>query len=152
MICLNRTMDGELLSPQVSYVAPMGVQRLPARNISSAPSTRRNRLNGLRAWMAAFLLIGAAFSLDARADYWFKVNDASQIQYFISGPQIYLRNLNSFDSTVLGCCYNYWVDISTDPGKAAWATLLAKMQTQQPIWIYVASQTVAGSVTVAWFG
>lgn len=152
MIRLNRTMDGELLSPQVSYFAPLAFQRLPARNISSAPSRQKSRSNRLRAWMAAFLLIGAAFSLDARADYWFKVNDASQITYLVGNPQIYLRNLNTFDSTVLGCCYNYWIDISTDAGKAAWATLLAKMQTQQAIWIYVTSQTVGGSVTVAWFG
>jgi hypothetical protein len=102
--------------------------------------------------MSGCLLIGMVFSLDARADYWFKVNDASQLTFLIGNPQIYLRNLNSFDSSVLGCCYNYWVDISTDAGKASWATLLAKMQTQQPIWIYISSQTVAGSVTVAWFG
>jgi hypothetical protein len=102
--------------------------------------------------MGALLVFGAAFSLDARADYWFKVNDASQIQYLIGSPQIYLRNLNTFDSTVLGCCYNYWIDISTDGGKASWATLLAKIQSQQPIWIYITSQTVAGAVTIAWFG
>jgi hypothetical protein len=99
--------------------------------------------------MGVFLVLGAVFSLDARADYWFKVNDASQIQYLIGSPQIYLRNLNTFDSTVLGCCYNYWIDVSTDAGKAACATLLAKIQTQQPIWIYTSSQTVAGSATVA---
>jgi hypothetical protein len=109
-------------------------------------------MNSRRAWIAVFLFIGIAFSVDARADYWFKVNDASQIQYLIGGPQIYLRNLNTFDSTVLGCCYNYWIDVSTDAGKATWATLLAKIQAQQPIWLYIASQTVAGSVTVAWFG
>lgn len=84
--------------------------------------------------MIAFLVLGVAFSLDARSDNWFKVNDASQIQYLIGGPQIYLRNLNTFDSTVLGCCYNYWIDVSTDAGKAAWATLLAKMQAQQAVW------------------
>jgi len=85
-----------------------------------------------------------------------RFNDASQIQYFVNSAQnstqIYLRNLNTFDSTVLGCCFNYRIDISTDSGKAILATLLAKMQAQQPIWIYVTSQTVAGSVTVAWFG
>ena len=142
MIRLNRTMDGELLFPQDS---------LP-HNPSRQPRRLRKRISRFRAWMGGLLIFGAAFCLEARADYWFKVNDASQIQYMVGSPQIYLRNLNTFDSTVLGCCYNYWIDVSTDAGKAAWATLLAKVQTQQPIWIYIASQTVAGSVTVAWFG
>ncbi len=107
----------------------------------------------LRIMIAAVtLVVGAAFSLPARADYWFKVNDASQIQYLIGSPQIYLRNLNAFDSSVLGCCYNYWIDVSTDGGKAQWATLLAKIEARESIWIYVSSQTVAGSVLVAWFG
>jgi hypothetical protein len=138
MIRLNRTMDGELL------FTPHNPLRRPRR--------LRKRISRMRAWIAAFLAFGFAFSLDARADYWFKVNDASQIQYLIGSPQIYLRNLNTFDSTVLSCCYNYWIDVSTDAGKASWATLLAKMQAQQAIWIYIASQTVAGSATVAWFG
>jgi len=105
--------------------------------------------------MASVLLIGTAFSLDARADYWFKVSDASQIQYLISGSggnQVILRNLNSFDSTVLGCCYNYWIDLTSDGGKAMWATLLAKMEAREPIWVYVTSQTVGGPVLIAWFG
>jgi hypothetical protein len=142
MICLDRTMDGELLFPQ----------DLRSCNLSMRPRRPKTRISRLRAWMGALLVLSAAFSIDARADYWFKVNDASQIQYLVGSPQIYLRNLNTFDSTVLGCCYNYWIDVSTDAGKASWATLLAKMMTQQPIWIYISSQTVAGSVTVAWFG
>jgi len=142
MIRLDRTTEGEFLSPQES----------PALNVSRESRRQKKRMSRLRAWMGAFLVLGAAFSLDARADYWFKVNDASQIQYFVNSSQIYLRNLNTFDSSVLGCCFNYWIDISTDSGKAIWATLLAKMQAQQPIWIYITSQTVAGSVTVAWFG
>jgi len=142
MICLDHTMDSELLFSKA------------LRLFNTSPEKRQQQRSTirLRACMVAFLVLGAAVSVDARADYWFKVTDASQIQYLTGSPQIYLRNLNTFDSTVLGCCYNYWIDISTDAGKAAWATLLAKMQTQQPIWIYLASQTVAGSVTVAWFG
>jgi hypothetical protein len=135
-------MDSEFLLPQESQT----------HNICAPPRRQKKRTNRLRAWMGAFLVLGAAFSLDARADYWFKVNDASQIQFMVGSPQIYLRNLNAFDSSVLGCCYNYWIDVSTDAGKAAWATLLAKIQAQQPVWLYIASQTVAGSVTVAWFG
>jgi hypothetical protein len=112
------------------------------------------RANMFRSILAAsVLLIGTAFSLQARADYWFKVGDASQMQYLIdAGTRVYLRNLSTFDSTVLGCCYNYWIDLSTDGGKAEWATLLAKMESKEPIWVYVTSQTVAGAVMIAWFG
>jgi hypothetical protein len=107
-------------------------------------------------WLASLLLVGTAFSVQAQADYWFKVNDASQIQYLIGGPQIYLRNLSSFDASVQGSVpggfYNYWIDLSTDGGKANWATLLSKMEAREPIWIYIISQTANGAVLIAWFG
>jgi hypothetical protein len=103
-------------------------------------------------WVAGVLLVGTAFSLQARADYWFRVSDASQIQYLIENTQVMLRNLNSFDSTVLGCCYNYWIDVTTEGGKAMWATLLTKMEAKEPIWVYVQSQTAVGPVMIAWFG
>lgn len=106
--------------------------------------------------VASGLLIGTAFSLQARADYWFRVADASQIQYLTDGgSRIYLRNLNSFDATVLGCCYNYWIDVSNDAGKAAWATVLTKIEAKEHIWLYLAgssSQTVASLVIVGDFG
>jgi hypothetical protein len=136
--------------------------------IASRPSALNSIFRGNRAdikkgwnmlrtiWMSVFMLIGMVFSLDARADYWFKVNDASQIQYLIGQTQIYLRNLNSFDASVQGTApwsdYNYWIDLSTDVGKACWATLLAKMEAREPIWIYITSQTANGAVTIAWFG
>jgi hypothetical protein len=100
--------------------------------------------------------VGTAFSLQARADYWFKVTDASQIQFLIGNPQIYLRNLNTFDSTVVGGSapwgYHYWIDLSTDGGKANWATLLTKMEAHEPIWVYIGSQTADGGVNIGWFG
>jgi hypothetical protein len=107
-------------------------------------------------FMVGCLLLGVGFSLEARADYWFKINDASQIQFLIGNPQIYLRNLNSFDASVQGTVpwtdYNYWIDLSTDAGKACWATLLVKMEAREPIWLYITSQTANGAVTIAWFG
>jgi len=89
----------------------------------------------------------ASTAAPAEATYWFKVNDASQIQYQIGPPdRIFLRNLSQFDGTVLGCCYNYWIDLSTAAGKAQWATLLAKMQAKESIWIFVMSQTQVGTI------
>jgi len=97
----------------------------------------------------AVLLIGTAFSLQARASYWFKVSDASQIQYIIANgttEQIFLRNLSQFDATVLPCCYNYWIDLSTDAGRANWSLLLAKIQAGQSIWVFVPNQPATGAV------
>jgi hypothetical protein len=106
--------------------------------------------------LVGLFLVGTVFSLQARADYWFRVADASQIQYLTDGgSRIYFRNLNSFDATVLGCCYNYWIDVSTDAGKAAWATVLAKIEAKEHIWLYLpgsSSQTVASPVIVGDFG
>jgi hypothetical protein len=92
MICLDRTKDSDLRLPQ----------GLPSPNASKESRRAKNLTRRLHAYIAVALVMGAAFSLDARADYWFKINDASQIQYLIGGPQIYLRNLNVFDDTVLG--------------------------------------------------
>jgi hypothetical protein len=87
-------------------------------------------------------LAGIGVSVPALADYWFHVPDASQLKYTIGADsKVYLRNLNQFDSTVLGCCFNYWIDLTSVQGPATWATLLAKIEAQQGIWIFVGSQT-----------
>ena len=87
-------------------------------------------------------LAGIGLSVPALADYWFHVPDASQLKYIVGADsKVYLRNLNQFDSTVLGCCYNYSIDLTTASGPATWATLLAKIEAQQGIWIFVGSQT-----------
>jgi hypothetical protein len=102
------------------------------------------------------LVICATFSRQSRADYWIRVADATQIQFLTDGGmRIYLRNLNSFDASVLGCCFNYWIDLSSDAGKAAWATILSKMQGKEHIWLYLvgaSSQTIASIVIVGDFG
>jgi hypothetical protein len=92
MIRLDRTMDSQLLLSQ----------ELPQVSGSRGSNRHNKRLRNLHAWMAASLVLGAAFSLDACADYWFKVKDASRIQYLVRSPQICLGDLNTFDSTVLG--------------------------------------------------
>jgi hypothetical protein len=97
--------------------------------------------------MSVLLLAGVAFSLQARADYWFKISDASQLQSIITNDQrVYLRNLSQFDGTVLGCCYNYWIDLTNDAGRTQWATFLAKIEAKESIWVFVPSQTQSGAV------
>jgi hypothetical protein len=108
---------------------------------------RRTRARRILGFAAA--LIGLGASVPALADYWFQVPDASQLKYVISvDGKVYLRNLNQFDSAVLGCCYNYWIDLTSSQGPAVWATLLAKIEAQQEIWIFVGSPTAASYVYV----
>src|ERR1700726_2900436 len=100
----------------------------------------RRRAHGFLAF--ALGLTGIGVSVPALADYWFYVPDASQLKYTLGADsKVYLRNLSQFDSAVLGCCFNYWIDLTAVSGPATWATLLTKMQTQQGIWIFVGSPT-----------
>ena len=65
------------------------------------------------------------------------VNDASQVQY-VANPdgKIYFRNLNQFDPTWAGCCYAFWIDVSTDGGRAQYAAFLSAFFTRQKIMFY----------------
>lgn len=68
-----------------------------------------------KAWwnmLAIRFAVAGALSLGmcsiAHATYWFRVADAGQIRWLLANDgNGYLRNLNSFDGSVLGCCYNY---------------------------------------------
>jgi len=111
------------------------------------PAGETSRLHWLLWTNLVLLLGGLSLSAPALADYWFHVPDTSQLKYVAGNDsKIYLRNLSQFDSTVLGCCYNYWIDVSTPGGQAIWATLLTKIQSAQGIWIFVSSQTAQGPV------
>jgi hypothetical protein len=145
MIYLNRTLDSEPLFPQLNSALE-----------SSSELRRREKLTSRsRAWMGAFLALGTGFSLDAHADYWFRVSDTSQIQYLVGSPQICLRNLNTLRQHCLGLLLQlldrHFIK-PTSGGKAAWATLLARMVSQQPVCIYISSQIAPGAATVTWFG
>lgn len=51
-------------------------------------------------------ICGLSASVAALADYWLYVPDASQLTYVVyPDAHVYLRNLNQFDATVLGCCF-----------------------------------------------
>jgi hypothetical protein len=68
--------------------------------------------------------------------YFVLISDMSQVQWQIDATgTVWFRNLNHFDSSVLGCCYNYSLDTTTSVGKSMWAAMLAKVQAAQPLWI-----------------
>ena len=75
------------------------------------------------------------------------VNDASTLQWQIYNQKVWLRNLNEYDPTFLGCCYNFSVDLTTDEGRAMWSAILAAIHASDSIYLHVTSKTTAGPVT-----
>jgi hypothetical protein len=62
------------------------------------------------------------------------VNDASQIKFVVhTDNKVYVRNLNQFDSAWAGCCYAFWMDLSTDSGRAQYAAFLSAYFSRQKI-------------------
>lgn len=47
--------------------------------------------------------------------------DASQVQFSIYGGKLYFRNLHAFNPEWAGCCYNYFIDLTSDDGKSMYA-------------------------------
>ncbi|SIO21229.1 hypothetical protein SAMN02745824_3372 [Parasphingorhabdus marina DSM 22363] len=75
-----------------------------------------------------------------------RVGDASQIKFVISGNRVYLRNLDSFDSNWLGCCYNYWMDLTTETGKSQYAYFLLRYASGESIDLLVNDRTQPGAI------
>lgn len=83
----------------------------------------------------------------AQASDFLHIDDASQIKWQITANnEVYLRNLSAFDSSYLGCCYNYWFDASTEAGKSFLSALLAKAAAGTSIDIGVVDKTIASQV------
>jgi hypothetical protein len=125
MICLNRTMDSELLFQLDS----------PSLNISKETRRQKMRMSRFPGLMAAFLVL-CGMIRPALAETWVYVPDMSQMKYQLApGGLIYFRNLNDFSSAALGCCYNYWLDTTTQDGRNSWATCYRQSLSTRPcIW------------------
>lgn len=76
------------------------------------------------------------------------ISDPTGIQYAVQDGKVYLRNLNSYDSTWLPCCYNYWIDLSTDNGKAQFSALLAHKLSGKKLSIWKTDPTTAGALDI----
>jgi hypothetical protein len=74
----------------------------------------------MRRFANRILVVAVSFvglGLAQAGTYFVLVSDMSQLQWQIDLTcTVYLRNLNQFDSTVLGCCYNFSLDTTTNPG------------------------------------
>jgi hypothetical protein len=74
------------------------------------------------------------------------VSNAAQLSFQTSGADVYLRNLNQFNSGALGCCHNYWIDTSTPEGKNIFAVLLEDIALGLPIAIGVPNGYASGVI------
>ncbi|WP_298773630.1 hypothetical protein [uncultured Shewanella sp.] len=92
--------------------------------------------------VVAFSLL---FSSNAGASDWVTITDMSQLKYQIKDGQVWLRNVNEFNESWLGCCYAYYIDITADEGKAIWSAMLAQMAMGKPYNIGVVDKSVNGS-------
>ena len=68
--------------------------------------------------------------------YFVLVPDMSQLSWQMdAGGTVWFRNLNTFDSSVLGCCYNFQLSTTDPQGKSLWSAILAKIETAQPLYL-----------------
>ena len=89
-----------------------------------------------------------SFAEKSHATDYLRIDDASQIRWLVdSSGKVYLRNLDVFDNTYLGCCYNYWIDTSTEGGKIFFSVFLARVSAGQRLWISLPDKTVPNAVS-----
>lgn len=76
------------------------------------------------------------------------VDDMSKIKWQIqsSTGKVFIRNLDEFNSGFLGCCYNHYIETTTDEGKAVWSTILSHMMAGKPLSLGVTDKTQAGPI------
>ncbi len=66
------------------------------------------------------------------------VTDMSRIKYqIVSDGRVYFRNLNEFNGSVTGCCYAFYLDLTSIFGKTTWSTILFKMATKGDMYLWV---------------
>ncbi|MFL6600228.1 MAG: hypothetical protein ACJ8R9_02775 [Steroidobacteraceae bacterium] len=96
-------------------------------------------------------LVGIACLLvtaTALADDGVTVTDMTQLRWQSDTTgKIYIRNLNQFDSSFLGCCYNYYIDTTTTDGKAKWTAVLTYVLAGGSLYFYVANKAQPGPVS-----
>lgn len=95
--------------------------------------------------LAVFL--GLVIHINSYAFGYVHVLDMSQLswQMTIDG-KVFLRNLNQFEGSFLGCCYSYWVDTSTPAGKSMWNAMLVKIATAKPLYLGLSNPAQGGVI------
>jgi hypothetical protein len=83
-----------------------------------------------------------------RAATFVGVSDAGQL-YYQTDPtgKVYFRNVNTFSTQALGCCYNYYIDTTTAEGKALFAIFLLDVGRAAPIIFLIPDNMAPGAVS-----
>jgi hypothetical protein len=111
--------------------------------------TGRQRIIAIVRGMAIAILLSLSFaSRPVMAGAYVVINDPTGIQYAVQDNKVYLRNMNVYDSAWLPCCYNYWIDLSTDNGKAQFSALLAHKLSGKKLNIYKNDFATAGPIDI----
>lgn len=93
-------------------------------------------------------VLGALTMRSAFAETWIYVPDMSQLKFqLFPGGLIYLRNLSDFSPAALGCCYNYWIDTTTQDGRNTWATMLSASAQHTPLYVGIPDGQAQGVVS-----
>jgi hypothetical protein len=135
------TLTGQLPARYDIQTFPETVTRMTHH---MSPAKRGNRR---AAFCMIAIAIGALHSTVSRAGtVYFTVPDASQIYYLSADDRVYLRNLTSFASGPVGGIATYWIDLSSQTGKALFAILLASAGRSSPMML--GAPDSGGAVTI----
>lgn len=101
--------------------------------------------------LLATIVAATAFIGPAQAgNIYVAVSDASLLSFQLDATgRVYLRNINYFDSNALPCCYNYWIDTTTQEGKNTYALILSYSALQRGFRFDISDYTTAQQITWA---
>jgi hypothetical protein len=107
----------------------------------------------VKKWFSLSVLMSIVMASSAAraSEYYVNVTDMSQLSWQLDPTgTVWLRNLDSFDSSVIHGNYNFSLDTTTNAGKSLWAAMLAKIESAQPLWIGLSNgNSAAGAVNYA---
>lgn len=93
------------------------------------------------------LLLTTSWVATANATVWVWVPDLSLLKYQTSPDgRVYVRNLDEFNGSALGCCYNYYIDTNTPEGKNIFALITAKSAQNKGLYLGVLNGYAAGPI------
>jgi hypothetical protein len=71
------------------------------------------------------------------------VPDASVLQYGVNdNGRVYFRNLDQVNASWLGCCCNYWIDLSTETGRGQFSAFPTAKASHSRVAFFIADKTV----------
>jgi hypothetical protein len=98
-------------------------------------------------FVGIFFVVATFGGRAASAEVYVSVPDASLVKYQVQASGIALRNLNDFNPNALSCCYNYWIDTTTQIGKDIFAAMLVAAAQGKPFIFGVPNGYASGAVT-----